>query len=278
MKLLVSSKVDIVGNRKAFTLIELLVVIAIIALLMAILMPALNKAKAQAKEMVCRSNLKQIGLAAQLYAEAYNNYFPRDASVATAGTETSAWFQLFLPFLSHQKEMKLTDDYRDVKIYRCPSYRDKTQTVCYVVNALFFTGGKSSYTLVNLAISGATPFKYQYTQITPFKHLDRTIYITDYEDSKNCPWIDPILDAGNKAMIGRVDVWWPSHLPLPKGASGSSATSPNLGRRVPRDRHSRGVNALYFDGHVGHVLSSEMEETANGVLGGRGLDMFRLWR
>ncbi len=62
--------------RYGFTLIELLVVISIIALLVSILMPALNKARKQAKQVVCLSNHHQIGLGLTTYAVNHDGKLP----------------------------------------------------------------------------------------------------------------------------------------------------------------------------------------------------------
>jgi len=59
-----------------FTLIELLVVISIIALLLSILIPSLNRAKEQAKGVVCSARLKQLGLAWQMYCIDNDEYIP----------------------------------------------------------------------------------------------------------------------------------------------------------------------------------------------------------
>lgn len=63
-------------SKQGFTLIELLVVIAIIAILAAILFPVFAKARGKARQMVCLSNLKQIGMAVTQYTQDFDEVYP----------------------------------------------------------------------------------------------------------------------------------------------------------------------------------------------------------
>ncbi len=72
-------------NRRAFTLIELLVVIAIIALLIGILLPAIGSARQVAREKICGSNMKQLGIAINSYATDFEDRMAAFTWSASAG-------------------------------------------------------------------------------------------------------------------------------------------------------------------------------------------------
>jgi len=73
-------------SKKAFTLVELLVVIGIIAVLISILLPSLNAARRSAQAVKCMSNLKQIFVASEFYANDSASAYPMSQMQIAAGS------------------------------------------------------------------------------------------------------------------------------------------------------------------------------------------------
>jgi prepilin-type N-terminal cleavage/methylation domain-containing protein/prepilin-type processing-associated H-X9-DG protein len=237
----------------AFTLVELLVVIAIIALLMGILLPALNAARKQAYATVCKSNLRQIGIAAGFYTEAWNYFIPR----GTSSTPAKTWFNMFMPYLSVKPK---DGDYRSVKVYRCPAYPDKRQTICFVNNGWKFSNADD---VDGSAIDDPT-------RIFGVKKVDTKIYMTDNDDGLGRSIItketDPDLD--------RCDVWSRTHLAFNPVNAGE--------RRVGRTRHSKGASNpgchyLFLDWHVEWIAAGDPLDKADPVQLRKLKELLKTW-
>ena len=225
----------------AFTLIELLVVVAIIGMLLAIIAPALKKAKRQAQATICLSNLSQVGLAAKLYAQENEDYIPRGAG----GSESLLWFVQFLPYVGHRGN---ETDYRNVKIYRCPSWPktgeglygipNRRQTVCFVINAWTFRDGNDT----------AGSEIREPTKHGTFRVPVATVYLADNEAGT---W-RAIIEDENSRELPRCDVFTSTHLPT------SENQDITHGRRIARQRHREGCNVLFLDWHAEYVRAEDM--------------------
>ena len=100
-----------------FTLIELLVVIAIIAILAAMLLPALSAARERARSSNCMSNLKNLGLAVFMYADANSETYPHESVESTRAPAGQNWIIYTSPYVADMSAGAL-----GVKpIHFCPS-------------------------------------------------------------------------------------------------------------------------------------------------------------
>jgi len=118
-------------RRRGFTLVELLVVIGIIAVLVSLLLPSLNRAREQARKTKCANNLRQIGIALQMYVNANKGWLP---APATGYKPAGGWYQE--DWVHWQKETPARNikesalapyldmgsaDYPEDSVLRCPS-------------------------------------------------------------------------------------------------------------------------------------------------------------
>jgi len=97
------------GSQRGFTLVELLVVIAIIAILSAIMFPVYARAREAARRSTCLSNLRQLGMAAHMYAQDWDEWLPRDHHACNSKTTHKQLVQQVKPYVEN------------MEIFYCPS-------------------------------------------------------------------------------------------------------------------------------------------------------------
>lgn len=134
-------------RRKGFTLIELLVVISIIVILAGILYPVFAATKRAAHNVICLSNVKQIGLAVQMYSQDYDEAFPtacaqNDRVVGKA--QPRDWPNSVTPYL-----WDVVMPYvKNPGLWRCPGdigYTIKSAKIDFRPNTFQLTGSSFAY-------------------------------------------------------------------------------------------------------------------------------------
>jgi prepilin-type N-terminal cleavage/methylation domain-containing protein/prepilin-type processing-associated H-X9-DG protein len=245
-----------VSNRKinptkrmktGFTLIELLVVIAIIAVLLSILMPAMRRVKEIARESACKSNLRSIGLAVQMYLDDYERKIPDTESAnrhlwhgpdgvnyLQPGSNDSYWGLFYIDYL------------KETKIFGCPSLQRAPEGLIYEYATL------PTKEAIQHAAFGLNHHERNRGRNTNDVHrISEFIFCTDHAEPR--PECDTSDAFHNNDTPGAMN--------LTQYRSGARATQyRQIFRHSVRysdpDRTGGKSNVLWLDGHV-----SDIEET-----------------
>jgi prepilin-type N-terminal cleavage/methylation domain-containing protein/prepilin-type processing-associated H-X9-DG protein len=245
-------------NRKnAFTLIELLVVIAIIALLMALLFPALRKARDQAKDVICRSNLRGIGIGVNLYLIDHDQRMPEMYTYTKGSNGHLWWDDRGSPLKTSDRDAYWGISYIDYvqkrELFGCPAFRN---FVDIIAQDLLY-GGDPHFIYTSAFSSNGWLSN---EKVTTMPRPAEVIMAHDH--------MEPRMEHGNRGE--KSDMLFPS-------PSGINLTDYRRGGRRPiwyrgifrhavrlGDMGETGgrLNSLWLDGHVSFIR----ETTGAGIL------------
>ncbi len=251
-------------KHKGFTLIELLVVIAIIALLMAIITPALKKAKAAAKSIVCMGNQKNIAPAVLMYSEDYDDLMhgsPNGGLFFYRGTsepidpdyrggsfaEEAYWGVIFNDIYLQNYKMFQCPSARMVDWYKPQgnSFEDAEQYLhaTYGINGYYYNDGKRK-------------------KMSTFKAPSRLIFAHDHFEHR----MDNNPGGGSDTLMLRpaASITLQQWRPVDKGGNANYGGNPDYNVETSPEkevfRHNNRSNTIYLDGHVDAIQDSDAPE------------------
>lgn len=237
-----------------FTLIELLVVITIVAVLATMLLPVLSQAKAKAKAIACKNNLRQQGIVLLMYADDFQR-FPTDVTVyGPQGQRRGGydWTKFFGPLQAYlyrrgEGSIGFEESTRQRSVFHCPSRGRQNLPVSFFSPRVTLQPFEIGYSYNSVGTAGRinagkplglSPIRFQPTN-----------EFGGYLDPAFLPVILSMIQApASMVAIGDAvtdDEWF-------RFAKNNFADVPwmdSLGIRVA-DVHAHGANMVFCDGHV----------------------------
>ena len=253
---------------RAFTLVELLVVIGIIAVLVSILLPTLGAAREQAREVQCLSNMRQWGMAFQMYAGQYNGQLAwksvgggdGDTAADSVGKwdEPGLWFNCLPPFLGMQSYCDLNDPATGAvppgpsatTIFVCPSATSIAPSPTDTITGDFFM------VYGNDPKSGAIqtrPVRLDYVIQSKLisTGTDKSVKLSSFKPSS--AWVLMVEKRVNPSELSKTDVNYNKTL---------AYISAEHKRFASRHHKKTGGNLLFCDGHA-EFYSNQFVNTPN---------------
>jgi prepilin-type processing-associated H-X9-DG protein/prepilin-type N-terminal cleavage/methylation domain-containing protein len=272
---------------RAFTLIELLVVIAIITILAALILPALNRAKNQAYTTACRGNLRQWGVAMNIYL-GDNHEYP--STWETLSPYVGVNYPLPpVRFDSQGFGVELMQPMNSV--YHCPAYDRLPGLYNY-----YPSGGAYAYNVNGVATSPiggpstefsgvglgghAIPFNYTFPPVNspagnvwppPIRESEvvnpaNMIALAD----STLGWIPANVQGFATGPVHNSLVegdFWLELIPIPIGRSSPDGLNKiGLGDGIYQRRHGARFNVLFCDGHVETLRVSDLFTTKSDAV------------